>query len=330
MVDESTANVAATLKGAGWLVKQDELEKATGFTLEKAPEPPVQAPFNGIPLTNKAPTPFKTHDNPFKIPRSVSDGQGDGSGLQELLGAFSRDLGPAAEELKKLLDDLDAGKDIAAAAAALAEKLPELMPDDPAMAAVLAEEMARAFGEDNGRAARPAQPVENKDDQPRGKTTEDTNAGSFASADGGNVGTRDKAKAKAEKRQRQADNKATGISNMSTVESGADCHEFMQSHMLGRIAFYQGNNSEGYLHIKNNPDPDHQVMLKDGNIPNTLAYGKYYADTYQDKSGWIVVNGDKCVFLGKDGDGVKIITAYVSKSKAAIFARRAAIENKGV
>ena len=117
---------------------------------------------------------------------------------------------------------------------------------------------------------------------------------------------------------------------MSSVEGGSDCRDFMRSQKLGRIAFYQGNDEEGYLHIKNNPDPNHQVMLKDGNIPNTLAYGKYYKDTYQDKSGWSVVNGDKCVFLGKDGDGVKIITAYVSKSKAAVFARRAAIENKEV
>lgn len=165
------------------------------------------------------------------------------------------------------------------------------------------------------------------------KNTTDANGMSHAESDGrfdGGNGISAKAKAKAKKRQRQADNKAAGISSMSIVENGSDCLNFMQSQKLGRIAFYQGNDSEGYLHIKNNPDPNHQVMLKDGNIPNTLAYGKYYTDTYQDKSGWSVVNGDKCVFLGKDGDGVKIITAYVSKSKAAVFARRAAIENKEV
>ena len=116
---------------------------------------------------------------------------------------------------------------------------------------------------------------------------------------------------------------------MAKVESGGDCKNFMRSQKLNRIAFYQGNDEEGYLHIKNNPDPNHQEMLKDGNIPNTLAYGKFYEDTYQKFSGWSVVNGDKCVFLGKDGeDGVKIITAYVSKTKAAVFSRRVALENE--
>ena len=44
-----------------------------------------------------------------------------------------------------------------------------------------------------------------------------------------------------------------------------------------------------------------------------------------------MVNGDKCVFLGPDGDGmVKVVTAYVSKTKAAVFSRQAAIENKEV
>lgn len=100
-------------------------------------------------------TPFNPSVNPFKIARSVSDGQGDGSGLQALLGAFSRDLGPAAEEVKKLLADLDAGKDVTESAKALVGKLPELMPDDPAMAAVIAEEMAKEFGEVDGRAGRP-------------------------------------------------------------------------------------------------------------------------------------------------------------------------------
>ena len=102
----------------------------------------------------------------------------------------------------------------------------------------------------------------------------------------------------------------------------------MRSVKLGRIAFYQGDENEGYLHIKNNPDADHQAMLQGDAIPNTLAYGKYYRDVYKGTAGWSVVQGDKCVFLGPDGDGVKIITAYVSKTKAAVFSRLTAIENK--
>jgi hypothetical protein len=71
-------------------------------------------------------------------------------------------------------------------------------------------------------------------------------------------------------------------------------------------------------------------MLRDGNIPKTLAYGKYYEDSSIDRAAWAVVDGDKCVFLGRDGDGVKIITAYADKAKAAAISRQTAIENSEV
>lgn len=303
---DEIADLAGKLKTAGYTVDQAELEEAVGLKLVKD-ETPAPQPGFGQPFLNKAPAP-----RPDARP-SVDEQP------SAILKAFAADMSPAGKAVEELLKD--PSKE---AAASLVSRLPSLLPDDQATAAVIAEAMAKEFGVKvenksgegdvefrmiNGH------PVPIKDGKPV--------------FDGGNGGSA-KAKAKAEKRQRQDDNKAAGISAMSAVENGSDCLNFMRSQKLGRIAFYQGNDSEGYLHIKNNPDPNHQVMLKDGNIPNTLAYGKYYNDTYQDKSGWSVVNGDKCVFLGKDGDGVKIITAYVSKSKAAVFARRAAIENKEV
>ena len=123
------------------------------------------------------------------------------------LRAFAKDLSPAADEIKKLLDDLDQGKDISAAAASLADWLPSLLPDDPALAAIIAEEMAAQFthvsqgevGEaGNVQPSKPSQlsqssqqsqesttKLANSENQPRGKTTEDSNAGSFAPAKGG-------------------------------------------------------------------------------------------------------------------------------------------------
>ena len=73
-------------------------------------------------------------------------------------------------------------------------------------------------------------------------------------------------------------------------------------------------------------------MLKGNNIPDTLAYGKYYRDTYKGTSAWAVVgSGGKCVILGEDGDGVKIITAFIlSPAKQAVFAGKKAIENAEV
>ena len=313
---DEIADLAGKLKTAGYTVDQAELEEAVGLKLVKDETPAPQLPFMNKEVKRLSDSAVK---EPEPLNRSTA----------ELLKAFAADMSPAGKAVEELLNALDKGEAASSPlvkekASALLSRLPSLLPDDPATAAVIAEAMAAEFGAKVENKAGEGDvefrminghPVPIKDGKPV--------------LDGGNGGSA-KAKAKAEKRQRQADNKAAGISAMSTVENGSDCLNFMRSQKLGRIAFYQGNDSEGYLHIKNNPDPNHQVMLKDGNIPNTLAYGKYYNDTYQDKSGWSVVNGDKCVFLGKDGDGVKIITAYVSKSKAAVFARRAAIENKEV
>ena len=44
---KESAEVAVALKNAGYLVVQSELEAATGFTLEKAPESPAQ-PMPGL------------------------------------------------------------------------------------------------------------------------------------------------------------------------------------------------------------------------------------------------------------------------------------------
>ena len=259
------------------------------------------------------------NEKPDPVPSAASP---TGAGkTSDVLKAFAQDTGPAAEAIKALLKD--PSKEVADR---ILKDLPALVPEDPAMAAVIAEAMAAEFG--SSAAPAPSGALANEEPN-RGKTTPDSTPGSFAPKGGSENAESPKAKAKREKRERQAANKAQGIAGMAKVENGQDCRNFMRSQKLNRIAFYQGNDDEGYLHIKNNPDPNHQEMLKDGNIPNTLAYGKFYEDTYQKFSGWSVVNGDKCVFLGKDGDdGAKIITAYVSKTKAAVFSRRVALENE--
>ena len=323
---KEVAEVAATLKTAGWRVDQGELEEATGFTLEKEEAETTPNPGGFGPFANKAPAAsLQTALPPFKTASSKPDAQGEGQEpgalLEPFLKALQCDCKMIADEVEELLKDPTPEK-----ARALLDKLPDLVPEDPALAPLLAEEMAKAYGE----AFTNAQPIAtNKEDQARGESGPGTNSGSFAK-EGNAPAESPKAKAKREKRERQANNKAAGVANMATVTGGTDCPDFMRSAKLGRIAFYQGDNSEGYLHIKNNPDAGHQAMLQGDAIPNTLAYGKYYRDVYQGKAGWSVVHGDKCVFLGSDGDGVKIITAYVSKSKAAVFAGRVAIENKEV
>lgn len=316
-------DTAAKARQAGYRFTKEYLETETGAELEEEPQQPQNPPGFG-PLLNKAPAaPLQTAKSALQNAPGNPDGQGEGQDAPALPGPFLRalqgDCKLIADEVEEFLKDPTPEK-----ARALLDKIPDLVPEDPALAPLLAEEMAKAYGD----AFTNAQPVAtNKEDQARGESGPGTNSGSFAK-EGNAPAESPKAKAKREKRERQANNKATGVANMATVTNGTDCPDFMRSEKLGRIAFYQGNEDEGYLHIKNNPDADHQAMLQDDAIPNTLAYGKYYRDVYKGTAGWSVVLGDKCVFLGSDGDGVKIITAYVSKSKAAVFAGRVAIENK--
>jgi hypothetical protein len=63
------------------------------------------------------------------------------NGSEGVLEAFCKDGSKAAQEVLKLLEDPTAEK-----AAELIEKLPSLLPEDPALAAVIAEAMAEEFG----------------------------------------------------------------------------------------------------------------------------------------------------------------------------------------
>ena len=148
-IDTHLATLGVKLSKADALSRYGRTEATDEYDAlqlaSNAPQNGLQPGFNGLPNEEQNKTPFNQREKPFKISQSDSDGQGDGSASNALLTAFSHDLGPAAEEVKKLLADLDAGKDVTEAAKALAEKLPELMPEDPAMAAVIAEEMAKQF-----------------------------------------------------------------------------------------------------------------------------------------------------------------------------------------
>lgn len=119
MSPKDAANLAQTLKQAGYLVDQAELEEAVGFKLVKVEEPATPP---GNPLFNK------------KILNKSEDVK------SPILEAFSKDLSPAAEAVKELLKDPTPEK-----AKELLERLPDLLPEDPEMAAIIADEMAKTF-----------------------------------------------------------------------------------------------------------------------------------------------------------------------------------------
>lgn len=110
------------------------------------------APGGGFGLPNEAPAPQDRENaiaKPLQNARSAPDGKSPvptpAPALKRVLAAFRFDLGPAVEELQRVLA-LPEGQ-MRAACKDLADRLPDLLPKDPAMAAVIAEELAGAFDE---------------------------------------------------------------------------------------------------------------------------------------------------------------------------------------
>ena len=95
---QDAANIAATVRNAGYLVDQGELEKAVGFTLEKAPDVPEPQAF----AKARARTPFKNDEEALQNAPHVSDGQGDPKSenalVEALSGLFEKSLAEAAAE----------------------------------------------------------------------------------------------------------------------------------------------------------------------------------------------------------------------------------------
>lgn len=150
---KESAELAATLKAAGWRVDQKELEEAIGFTLERE----EAAPAPGFALAKaRMDLPAPAGQQPEGAGQR-SPGTGPGGSSGDVLKAFAQDTGPAADAIRDFLDDpsQEAAED-------LLRRLPDLI-DDRALAAVIAEEMARAVSERLEKTAR----------EPKGLTQED-------------------------------------------------------------------------------------------------------------------------------------------------------------
>ena len=167
---EEAADLAGKLRAAGYRVDQSQLEEATGFKLERDETQP-QPGFGGFGgFANKAAPqdPDSGVAKPLQNARragGATDAPRDPETRSDaILRDFAADMGPAAEKIKSLLDALDAGKDVRDEARKLAEELPDLMADDPAMAAVIEEAMADAFA---GAAGGGEETVPNKEGECR-------------------------------------------------------------------------------------------------------------------------------------------------------------------
>ena len=150
---------AGLARNAGLAIDVGQLREMTGYRLEKDPSAAQPGGFGGFggalnsqkarrgvakPLQNAPRGAGATEVPPDASARSTA-----------LLRGFAADMGPAAGKIKSLLDELEAGRDVRDEARKLADELPDLMADDPAMAAVIEEAMAEAFaaGAGEGEAA---------------------------------------------------------------------------------------------------------------------------------------------------------------------------------
>lgn len=140
---------AVKARQAGYEIDAKELSEKTGYTLKAAPQAPAPGGFGGGGLALNRKTALQFGCGPLQNARKGEDGKSPapeaGGALQRVLEAFRSDLGPAAEELQRVLALPEA--EMREACKDLADRLPDLLPDDPAMAAILAEELAGAFGE---------------------------------------------------------------------------------------------------------------------------------------------------------------------------------------
>ena len=167
---------AAAARNAGYRIAKEDLEEATGYTLEEVESGGVGSYELGVPgsgfvgafpprnpqlgtrnaqLPNGMP--FKTRENVFKNASSVLNAEGhppspppsqiakNRPSARSALEALSKDSSEVAQEISELMADPSPE-----AARALLDKLPSLLPEDPALAAVIAEAMAEAYGAAGG------------------------------------------------------------------------------------------------------------------------------------------------------------------------------------
>ena len=148
------------------LSKRDMLQRygrAEAADDSDALEPPSQGfgdgqpqPFGALPNERRVAGLLQTAPGAFKNASKSPDGQRAVSGADAPEGVFrafaeavSNDAKPLAEQVKKLLELIDAGKEAEAAsfAASLSANLASYLPEDPEAATVLAEAMAERYGQ---------------------------------------------------------------------------------------------------------------------------------------------------------------------------------------
>ena len=156
-IDSHLAGLGVKLSKSDALQRYGRTEAADESDALEAPKPAAPGGFGGLPNERPPAASLQTALPSFKTASNKPDGQGEdqepGALLEPFLKALKDDCKPLASEVEELLKDPTPEK-----ARALLDKIPDLVPEDPALAPLLAEEMAKAYGEAFGRARTPAAP----------------------------------------------------------------------------------------------------------------------------------------------------------------------------
>lgn len=279
------------------LSKRDMLQRygrAEAADVDDALEPPAQGfgdgqspSFGGLPNERHLPTPRNPLANRLQNAPRGADGQRAVSGADAPEGVFrafaeavSEDAKPLAEQVKKLLDLIDAGNEAEAAsfAATLSANLASYLPEDPESATVLAEAMAERYGQ-AWEAARGGSAASAPSDA--GLANEITNPCPKCHRNMPNGTTTCSFCAK------RAANHTAGKAAFSKVaETHQDVVGAMERDSIGKIDFIWGTkgtaaknfeDGEGICHILDKHPEDASM------IPGVIAYGDVYEDTADGK-----------------------------------------------
>ena len=288
-IDSHLAGLGVKLSKSDALARYGRTEAADEKDALEAPKTAAPGGFGG--LANEKPRPDARNPLANRLqnaPRGA-DGQGEGSDPGALLGPFLRalkeDCKPLASEVEELLNELESGgpRSVAAEKAkALLEKLPEMVPSDPALAPLLAEEMAKAYGEaweeshaearrgGEAEAAVPGEPLANEITNPCPKCHRQMpkeGTCSFCA-------------------KRAANHTAGKTAFAKVAADHQDVVGAMERDSIGKIDFIWGTkgtaakgfeDGEGICHILDK-HPEDAAM-----IPGVIAYGDVYEDAANGK-----------------------------------------------
>ena len=224
-------------------------------------------------------------------------------------------------------------------AAALAARLPELLPEDPALASEIQTLLDETFTEEASTPVANSAPRDYKRDKD-GRFSETQGAPAPQKSEAPSATAPKKGEAlpalpdpKASPTEYRKANRTRGEAALSSVLADhADVPAAMRSKKLGPIDFRWGEPGDPKQDYEGGFGFSH-IIAKHGEeaakrVPNILAYGKYYHDE-NENGNYLVVHQGAIVSLKRRAKNFYVVSSYEAEKKAAAYTRRGGqIENK--